>query len=180
MDLTLPEIARYLRMGPRVPDGELARRVETLRDEVSATFAPRRVFARFARADLGFVSDDLDRRLLGCTDVYLLCATLGVAFDAFLRRASVASGVDTLVVQAIGAAAIEKYVDACEDEIRAELAAGESLVRRYSPGYGDFPLAANRTFIDRLDVARRIGVSLTDTLLLVPSKTVTAVIGVRP
>ena len=134
---------------------------------------------RPARAELGFVSAKLDRHLEGCRDVYLLCGTQGAGFDAFLRRASVDSGVDALIVQAIGAAAVEKSVDGCEDEIRAELAPGESLAPRYSPGYGDFPLAANRVILERLDAPRRVGVSLTETLLLVPSKTVTAVIGVR-
>jgi len=176
---TLAEIARYMRMGTRIPEGELAARVTALRDAVCAACGPRRVFRRMARSGLDFASEKLARHLEGCRDVYLVCGTLGTGFDAFLRRVSVASGVDALAVQAIGAAAVEKFVDACEDEIRRELAPEESLAPRYSPGYGDFPLAANRAILDLLDAPRRVGVSLTDTLLLVPSKTVTAVIGVR-
>lgn len=168
-----------MRMGTRVPEGVLAARVDALRSAAATVFAPRCVYRRIARADVAFASRQLDRHLEGCRDVFLLCATLGVEFDAFLRRASVDSGIDALAVQAIGAAAIEKYVDGCEGDIRTELAEGESLARRYSPGYGDFPLAANRMLVERLDAARRIGVSVTETLLLVPSKTVTAVIGVR-
>ena len=74
---------------------------------------------------------------------------------------------------------IEKWMDETEDEIRKELAPGESLVSRYSPGYGDFPLAAQRTLLALLDAPRRAGVSLTDSLLMVPSKSVSAVIGVK-
>ena len=70
-------------------------------------------------------------------------------------------------------------MDIAEDEIRRELAEGETLVPRYSPGFGDFPLSAQREILSVLDAARAIGVSLTDTLLMVPSKSVSAVIGVK-
>jgi len=180
VDLSHAEIARYLRMGRTVPEGALAARLDTLLAAAQDVFAPRRVFARFPRADLGFVSRTLDRHLGDVREVFLLCTTLGAAFDAFQRRVSVMSGADAFVVQAIGAAAIEKWTDQVEDEVRATLAPGETLCPRYSPGYGDFPLAANRVLLDRLDTARRLGVSLTETLLLVPAKTVTAVLGVIP
>ena len=71
-------------------------------------------------------------------------------------------------------------MDSIEDDIRAELAPGESLVARYSPGYADFPLAAQRELLALLDAPRKVGVSLTDSLLMVPSKSVSAVIGVKP
>ena len=60
-----------------------------------------------------------------------------------------------------------------------ELEPGETLVARYSPGYGDFPLAAQGALVSLLDTPRKVGVSLTSTFLLTPSKSVTAVIGVR-
>ena len=49
-----------------------------------------------------------------------------------------------------------------------------------APGYGDFPLVEQRTLLGLLDASRKVGVSLTDALLMVPSKSVSAVIGVRP
>ena len=70
-------------------------------------------------------------------------------------------------------------MDGVEDEIRAELTDGETLVSRYSPGYGDFPLAAQSTVLALLDAPRTVGVALTDTLLMVPSKSVSAIIGVK-
>jgi len=176
--LALAEIARYMRMGREVPEGELAARVEKMLAEAERTFDCRRRFRRFRFADLGFESSKLERHLGGCEEVYLSCGTIGAAFDALLRRASAVSGLDALIVQAIGAAAVEKFMDSVDDEIRAELAPGETLLSRYSPGYGDFPLAASGKILELLDAPRRIGVSLTENLLLVPSKTVTAVIGV--
>ena len=60
-----------------------------------------------------------------------------------------------------------------------ELKEGETLVSRYSPGYGDWPLEAQRRLFELLDAPRKAGVSLTDSLLMVPSKSVSAIIGVK-
>ena len=186
MTVDLAEIARYMRMGRTTPEGELAARVGRLRDEALKTIRPARVWRRFPIASDAIVSGDvrldivgtLARHLGGCRSAYLVCATIGASFDAFHRHAAVRSGTDALIVQAIGAALIEKLMDETEDAIRAELAAGETLVSRYSPGYGTFPLWAQRPLLALLDAPRHVGVSLTDTLLMVPSKSVSAVIGV--
>ena len=44
-----------------------------------------------------------------------------------------------------------------------------------SPGYGDLPLSLSRTIISELDATKKIGVSITESDLLVPSKSVTAI-----
>ena len=183
----LQEIARYMRMGRTVPDGALAARVTELRDEALKTVRPAHTRRRFPIVEGNIVSGSvrlsiagtLARHLADCRAAYLVCGTLGTGFDAFQRRVSATSGADALIAQAIGAALIEKWMDETENEIRKELAPGESLVSRYSPGYGDFPLAAQRTLLALLDAPRRAGVSLTDSLLMVPSKSVSAVIGVK-
>jgi len=187
MTVDLAEIARYMRMGRAIPEGELAARVVALRDEALKVVRPARTWRRFPISD-GAISSGglrldvrgtLARHLSGCGAVYLACGTIGAGFDALQRRVSVSSGVDALVVQAIGAAMIEKLMDETNGEIAATLAPGETLISRYSPGYGDFPLAAQRTLLALIDASRSVGVSLTDTLLMVPSKSVSAVIGVR-
>ena len=187
MTVALDEIARYMRMGRQAPDGTLARRMDELRVEAEAICRPARTWRRFRLSDGAIASGSarldiggtLARHIDGCHAAYLACGTVGAGFDAFQRRVSVTSGADALIVQAIGAALVEKLMDSVEGEIRMELEEGETLVPRYSPGYGDFPLASQRTILTLLDTPRRIGVSLTDTLLLVPSKSVSAVIGVR-
>jgi len=170
---------QYLRMGGVTPDGALAGRIDALLAESSAEMRPRRVWLRTVPPQRWLdESKALSTRLAGCREVYLVCGTIGAAFDAFQRRVSVKSGADALIVQAIGAAAVEKVMDSIEDSIRAELAQGETLVTRYSPGYADFPLSEQRTLLGLLDAPRRAGVSLTDDMLMVPSKSVSAVIGV--
>ena len=178
MTVSVQEVARYLRMGGNAPDGALAARIEELIGEATRVLRPARVWRRLPVARVPMPGTTLLRHLEGCDDAYLVCGTLGSAFDALHRRVSVTSGADALIVQAVGATLIERHMDGVEDEIRAELAPGEALVTRYSPGYGDFPLEAQREILALLDTPRRIGVSLTDSLLMVPSKSVSAVIGV--
>lgn len=180
MTVSVQEVARYMRMGGSVPDGALAARISELTAEAERELRPARIWRRMPVAQVPSPGTTLLRHLAGCKEAYLVCGTLGLGLDALQRRVSVTSGADALIVQAIGAAMIERYMDGVEDEIRSDLAPGETLVARYSPGYGDFPLEAERDILVILDTSRRIGVSLTDSLLMVPSKSVSAVIGVLP
>ena len=180
--IDLCEVALYLRLGTHKPDAALASAMAAMREEALKVIRPTRVWRRIGwpKTEGAFgASRKLARHLDGCHAAYLVCGTLGTGFDALLRRVSVMSGADALVLQAVGTAAIEEWMDCVENEIRTELAPGETLVRRYSPGYGDFPLESQRELLGILDTPRTIGVSLTDTFLMAPSKSVSAVIGVK-
>ena len=128
------------------------------------------------------------RTRLGDKDVVFLCGTIGAEFDAWQRRLSVLSAADALLSQQIGLAAVEKVMDELEERAREEVegnreegtgnreqGTGNRLKPRRSPGYGDLPLALSRTILAELDAPRKIGVSITDSNLLVPSKSVTAI-----
>lgn len=109
-------------------------------------------------------------------DVVFLCGTLGAEFDAWQRRLSVTSAADAWLTQQIGLAEIERTMDGLEGELRQQTErAGGRLAARRSPGYGDLPLSLSRTIIETLDATRQIGVSVTESDLLVPSKSVTAI-----
>jgi len=177
IQIRVADINRYLLLGRQKPDAALTETMVRLREAALQVIRPARTWRRIAR--IPTESKTLARHLDGCHAVYYVCGTLGAAFDALLRRTAVRSAADTLVLQAIGAAAIEEWMDIAEDEIRRELEEGETLVSRYSPGFGDFPLTAQREILSVLDAARAIGVSLTDSLLMAPSKSVSAVIGVK-
>ena len=111
----------------------------------------------------------------GC-DVIFICGTIGAEFDAWQRRLSALSAADALLSQQIGLDAVEKTMDELEERLRSEVGAeGRQLKPRRSPGYGDLPLSLSRTILDELDAPRKIGVSITDSSLLVPSKSVTAI-----
>ena len=114
-------------------------------------------------------------RLKG-VEVVFLCGTIGAEFDAWQRRLSVTSAADALLSQQIGLDAVEKVMDGLESKAKAQVEVeGRKLLPRKSPGYGDLPIELSRTILAELDAPRKIGVSITDSNLLVPSKSVTAV-----
>ena len=81
------------------------------------------------------------------------------------------------ILQATGAMYIEELVDITNSEIKkiAE-AAGLNTKPRYSPGYGDVPLQVQKDFF-RLLPCTRIGLTLMDTLIMAPEKSVSAFVG---
>lgn len=192
MKIDRAETLRYLRMGGVEPDAPLARRLARVEDDVRAACRPaaywrlETVAAGEETGDLvlgplAVRSRDLARVLAGCRHAFLFCATLGAGIDALLRRYSQTSGADALMAQAAATAAIEGWCDACAEKLLAEPAvAGERLRMRFSPGYGDLPLAVQRPLLQILDSARRAGIVLTETCLMIPSKSVSAIIGVGP
>ena len=120
------------------------------------------------------------RGCLDGRDVIFLCGTLGAEFDAWQRKLSVTSAADALFSQRIGLNAVEKVMDGLEAEARASLPPTERLQPRWSPGYGERPLGLSRLILSELDATKRLGLSLTDTFLLVPSRSVTAVCEIVP
>ena len=91
-------------------------------------------------------------------------------------RAAV-SAAEAYESQGLGLVEVERLMDDLEAEARAAVEASgrERLRPRRSPGYGEMPLAFSREILEKLDATRRIGVALTDSLALVPTKSVTAV-----
>ena len=128
--------------------------------------------------DLGFArtnSRDLAKNLDGCEHAVVFCATVGHGIDRLIRKYSVVSPAKAVVLQGLGAERIEALCDL----FCAELEANGSTTRpRFSPGYGDLSLELQRDIFRLLDCQRQIGVTLGDSLLMSPSKSVTAIIGV--
>ncbi len=177
MKADLSEIARYLGYGSAAPDSVITGRIRFCLDALERV-TPRYVSRNMPLDGLSFRSMDLERHLLGCSRVILFAATLGAEADTLLRRWSASDMSLAVVGQACAAALLENYCDECMAGLAASLPAGQYLRPRYSPGYGDFSLDFQRPLLDLLDAARRIGLSLTEGGMLVPVKSVTAVIGI--
>lgn len=145
------------------------------------------------RLDLGFCRTDsksLAINLKGCSSLVLVAGTLGIEIDRLLARYGRLSPAKALWFQTIGAAGVEAMCDAfCEDVpklLGAAAFAGPAPAEgarirtkpRYSPGFGDFGLDYQPFIFSALECERQIGLTLTDSLLMSPTKSVTALIGV--
>ena len=180
------EVWRYLGYRDREPEPEIVRLAEDCLaelDDITPHSCVRRLpFSAKGRqlmvGELPIESDSLAAHLAGCREVFLFAATLGAQADRLLQRFEKLSMSRAVVMQACAAARIEAYCDEQQTELeRAVAAEGVYLRARFSPGYGDCPLSCQRALLDILEADKRIGLTTTDSSMLVPTKSVTAFIG---
>lgn len=180
------EILRYALMPASVPAPEELPLRECLEAARGAARC-RAVWGRFPVArdgdalNLGFAvtaSRNLRERLEGCGEILLFACTAGAEMDRRAARAKLASPVKGMLMHAIGAQQVEGACDLLCRRL-AEAFPDRELGERYSPGYGDLPLSLQREVFAALNCEKHIGVTLLDSLLMSPSKSVTAIIGMK-
>ncbi len=133
----------------------------------------------FILGERSFKSKSLSKHLSGCEGIIVLSLSLGHALDRMIVRYSSLKPSAAFCINAIGAAAIEEYADMICKNIAYELEKeGLHLTERFSPGYGDLPLDLQETLLRLSDAQRRVGISLNKSLVMSPSKSVTALIGI--
>lgn len=121
--------------------------------------------------------EDVRRHLAGCGRAALFCATLGAAVDRLIRVAQVRDMAKAVVLDSMASVAVEQIGQQADQRIAAQFP-HQYMTFRFSPGYGDYPLALQNTFLRLLDAPRKIGLSVTADGLLTPAKSVTAVAGI--
>ena len=63
--------------------------------------------------------------------------------------------------------------------VEVKCTSGKEHTRRFSPGYGDMPIEIQVDILQLLDASRRLGMVLTESNLMIPTKSITALIGMR-
>lgn len=128
-----------------------------------------------------FESKYLARNLAGCSKVILIASTIGPVADNLIRRFTKLDAAKAAIMQAAGAMFIESYLDSFNAQLEKEAEEqGFKLHSRFSPGYGDVSLEIQRYFFSILPCTQRIGLTLTNSLVMAPEKSVTAFIGMEP
>ena len=185
MTLDRAEALRYLAIAR--PDAGSLEAIEPVAAALEQALTPRFTFAAFpvrrtpegaALEGSGLVLPGRMARtmLRECSDAVLLLCTLGAGFEARLRAASARDMAQAAMLDACGSAYVEAGCFDAEKAIAARFP-GKFLTDRFSPGYGDLPLELQPKLCAALDSQRRLGVTVTESLLMVPMKTVSAVIG---
>ena len=179
------ETLQYLSYHGSFLPGEIRADLDRCETQMLQTARPRLVWRMFSLLPDGSLAgtdyrpggEDVHAFLQDCDSVVLMAATLGAEAERLIRRASARNMADAVILDAAGSAAIEMVCDNfCED--LSKTAAPRFLTDRFSPGYGDMPLDDQKAFFRLLDVSRRIGVNLSASGLMIPQKSVTALIGI--
>ena len=121
--------------------------------------------------DIAVTSRLLADTLAGCREALLFTATVGHGIDRLIARYSHLSPARAVMLQALGTERVECLCDTF-------CASAAPITRRVSPGYGDIPLTLQTDICRLLDTPRRIGVTLSDSLLMAPTKSVNAIAGI--
>lgn len=188
MNLNKKEINRYLGYHRSLPDSITQQMINEVSDTLIKIVSPKHVFEKYPVAVQGdevtidqFIikSSKLARHLRQCHWVYLFAATLGIAADNKIRAYCAVSMSKASVAQAVCTALIESYCDEIQEGLsKLELKNNCFLRPRFSPGYGDFSIEYQKELLNKLNASKRIGLTLTNSHLMVPTKSVSAMIGV--
>ena len=119
-------------------------------------------------------STALLRVLDGCDECALMVATLGVGVDRLLLKRAQMSVSEAFILDAIADALIEALCDRAQSGL-----GGGAASSRFSPGYADLDLSFGRTILAMTDAQRRLGINLTESGLMVPRKSVNAIVAIR-
>ena len=180
------EVLRYLRTSTKTEDESILALVDSACKKIENAAAPKtlyRIFdvsAKNGAVKLGgvaFESKKLCENLKGCKKAVLFGATLGTAVDREINKASSTDVALAMAEQAAAAAKIEEVCDGLEASIKATL--GVSLRQRFSPGYYDLKIEEQKKVFALLELTKRTGITLTDTFEMLPTKSVTAFIGIE-
>ena len=176
------EVKRYLKIHKLNTQCETL--IEECKKEIYKVAAPRAVYSnecilvRKEEVEFAFdnvVSKNLAKNLLGCRCAYIFCATLGIEVDRLIQKYAKIEPSKALVLDSVATTLIEEFCD----YVNSILVNGKCSCPRFSAGYGDYSIEHQKDLLKTLDATRKIGVSLTDSFMMTPSKTVTAVIGIK-
>ena len=178
----LRQAARYLG-APGEPDEQTLTLLRRCAPPLMAACRARAVYRQLSTADLAqaglLQGQDIARHLAGCTGGVLLAVTLGPGAGGALRRAGIGDVAAGAGTDALASALAEQAADAAE-RLLVQHYQGQwlYLTGRYSPGYGDWPLAVQPLLARLLDTPRQIGLCVQENCLMTPRKSITALLGV--
>lgn len=187
LQIPLREVLHFLGWRGTPVDAPLLAQIRDLCDLAVREVRPRMAERRFPLAPDGSLAgtsmtpkgNDVRAMLAPCREAVLLAATLGAESERLLLRMQAKDAAQALLLDAVLSAAIEAVLDAREEAMRRELAAqGRYLTDRFSPGYGDMPLAQTREICEVLGAQRAIGLTVSAGGVMIPRKSVTAILGI--
>lgn len=180
------EALRYMGFSTQQPDECFLRRLDSCEKLLLQQVQPRFVYRAEAlnrHADgslsaggLTLSGTAIAEHLKDCTHVIFMAATLSVQADRLIAQTQARDMTDALILEALANAGIEQICNQAEQIIREKFPE-KYFTWRFSPGYGDFPLDIQEPLLTLLDAPRKIGLTATDTSILIPRKSVTALIG---
>jgi hypothetical protein len=191
MNIDKQEIRRYLGYGNKIADNQ----TETLIDSCLSASEQHIQFLHVHRTfplrlekssviveaeNFALEGESIRNHLAKSSYCVVMAATLGPKMDQLIRYIGRTDLSEAVVMDAVATTIIEAFCDKIEESIRQQAKKdGLYATHRFSPGYGDFPLTIQSSLLRVLDAQRSIGLTTTENMILIPRKSVTAIIGLQ-
>lgn len=186
--IDIKEALRYMGYGKADADESTLCLSENIKEELHKIIIPKACFIKVPvriennEVNLDFLktkSTSLSKNLYDCNEAIVFCATIGIEVDRLILKYEQLSSSKAVIADALASAAIESWCDEinmrfCKEEQKKNL----YLKPRFSCGYGDFDISCQKDILNILDSARKIGVNLSQGSMMIPTKSVSAVIGI--
>lgn len=160
------------------PDSQMLRTADICEKKLLSAVKPRYCWKAFQKESLKtiLIGQDIQNHLELCSQVILFCATLSQSADTCIRIAQTSDVLAGMMTDAMASALTEQLCDEAEAEILSQFP-DKFSTWRFSPGYGDMPLEIQPDFLRIINADKRLGICVSEGGLLIPTKSVTAVVG---
>lgn len=185
------EVLRYLEYKGQDIDNNLVEIIEECRNIAKDRINPRYTFRVYSikqkykgiieleGTNLILESNDLYEILKDCNECILMAATLGINIEKDIKKYSCTELTKGIIIDSCATTAIEEVCDRVQNEIENNiLKNGQYLTFRYSPGYGDLSIEKNIEILNILNGQKEIGLTITNSGIMIPRKLVIAIIGI--
>ena len=185
------EVLRYLRTSKDLKDQNINRLIDESIEEIKNLINFRYLYQNYPiqitkdgvnilNTTLTLKGKSIKKHLNNSKEVYLMAATLGAQVDKKIAYYEKISVTKSMIFDACATTAIEEGCDRVEAEIKEQVLAqgNEDITFRYSPGYGDLAIDIQKKFLRILNAPKKIGLTASKYNMLIPTKSVTAIIGV--
>ena len=182
LSININEVKRYLSICKN--DTQSNELISWCVSEICAVAKPRAVYFEdeisIENETVGFSFDtvnsaNLSKNLFGCKSAFVFCATIGIEVDRLIQKYTRIEPSKSVVLNSVASALIEEFCDYLNDLLNEN----RELCPRFSAGYGDFSISHQKSILEVLDANKKLGVSLTESYMMTPTKTVTAVVGIK-
>lgn len=183
------EVLRYLRYKNQEIESSFSEKIDLAIEETKKIITPKAIYGiypiKFLKnkieiegTNLVLESKDILRLLRGCEYCILMVATIGTKIDMEIRKTEYVDLSKSIIMDSAATTFIERCCDAIQNDIKKEFEKNKKhLTMRYSPGYGDLPLECGKEILNILQ-SQKIGVTSNDKGIMIPRKSVNAIIGI--
>lgn len=181
--LNFDDARRYLKAGESISDeylGEVAKELEEIASVQKACLisSTHKVDGYYYVDELGLLltSQDINNMFDQVDTIAVFVVTLGIGVDKKIGFYGHTDMLRSMVLDGLASVYVEQILDELQSECDS-MQTGKYPTMRFSPGYGDCPLEIQRQIGDKMDIYRRLGITLSSSNIMIPQKSITAFVG---